>query len=165
MPVPSREVQEISIIGPLLVSSSSILFSPICRFLSHILCLFFVLKYNICQWLWWYIWWYKVPCNYTFTTQRRLTVGGHKPFHSIIQTSFHQVDLLSNFPHNYILSTIRNESPNYSRPVVCCCCSGKRCNYLRQCVSKYVGHDSRAWVERAVQLFLCASVSSSDHRV
>lgn len=68
------------------------------------------------------------------------------------------------FPQNYILASILNESPNYFGPVIVCCCSGKRCNYLRQCVSKYVGHNSRAWVERATQLFLCAAVSGSHHR-
>lgn len=32
-------------------------------------------------------------------------------------------------------------------------------------MSKYVGRNSRAWVERATQLFLCTAVSSADHRL
>lgn len=55
----------------------------------------------------------------------------------IKQTSFHQVDPLSNF---LIIIFFQQFQMNhsYSKPViVCCCCSGKkkkkRCNYLRQC--------------------------------
>lgn len=70
----------------------------------------------------------KVPCNYTFTTQRRLTVGGRiLP----MREQTYKINILSpgrsalKFPHNYILSTILNESQNYPRPVIVCCCSGK----------------------------------------
>lgn len=107
------------------------------------------------------------PCNYTFTTQRQLNVGGR--IRSMTKQTLKANIILPGrstlkFPQNYILASILNESPNYFRPVIVCCCSGKRCNYLRQCVSKYVGHNSRAWVERAMQLFLCAAVSGSHHR-
>lgn len=84
--------------------------------------------------------------------------GWSHPFNErssrINQTSFQQVYPLSNF---LIIIFFQQFQMNhsYSKPVIVCCCSGKkRCNYLRQCVSKYVGHHSGAWVERAMQLFL-----------
>lgn len=73
----------------------------------------------------------RVPYNYTLTTQHGPHSGWPHPSnknadtHTHTHRSFHQVHLLSNFPHNYIPSTILNESPNYSRPVIVCRCSGK----------------------------------------
>ncbi len=106
----------------------------------------------------------KVLCNYTFATRHGLSVGGR------ILSMRKQTYKTNNLSPGR--STLKLYSLNNSKWITklfhacyCLLLLRKRCNYLRQCVSKYVGHNSRAWVERAAQLFLCTTVSSSDRRL